>query len=83
MKIEIKNTDTIEINLPYYCKGSIHFFKIFSQEKCLMINTLKGGEAISIVHAGLPFDLNDSEGGITASDFHDKFNEVLTILATK
>lgn len=87
MKIKIKKeiNEELEIALPYFCKigDNAFFYKIFSEEKCLQICTIKESQDIGIKHAGLPFSLSSKPSEITADEFHEVFNETLTILAIK
>jgi hypothetical protein len=76
MKLTIKKTteQEVEINLPAYYKTSIHYFKIYSEKKCICVTDFIDNYEISIKHAELPFNVDAIV--CTKEDFEQAFNEV-------
>jgi hypothetical protein len=58
MKLTIKKTteQEVEINLPAYYKTSIHYFKIYSEEKCICVTNMNYHYEIGLKHAELVFN---------------------------
>ena len=67
-------TVTKKITLPAYYKTVAHQFKIISQEHCVCIVLIKGSQAIQILSADLPFNI-DAEIS-TESEFNYAFKKV-------
>jgi hypothetical protein len=76
MKLTIKKTteQEVEINLPAYYKTRIHYFKIYSEEKCICVTNMNYHYEIGLKHAELAF--NADAIVCTKEDFEQAFNEV-------
>jgi hypothetical protein len=59
MKLTIKKItqEQVEINLPAYYKTSVHYFKIYSEKKCICVTNMNDHYEIGLKHAELPFDV--------------------------
>lgn len=67
-------TITKKITVPAYYKTSAHQFKIISQEHCVCVVLIKGGQGLQITHANLPFDIDAEKS--TESEFNYAFQKV-------
>jgi len=67
-------TVTKKITLPAYYKTVAHQFKIISQEHCICVVLNKGSQAIQILSADLPFNV-DAERS-TETEFNFAFKKV-------
>jgi hypothetical protein len=76
MKLTIKKTteQEVEINLPAFYKTSVHYFKIYSEEKCICVTNMNDHYEIGLKHVGLAF--NEYSIVCTKEDFEQAFNEV-------
>jgi hypothetical protein len=77
MKLTIKKLteQEVEINLPAYYKTIIHYFKIYSEEKCICVTNMNDLYEIGIKHAELPFN-SDGMVECTKEEFEQTYNEV-------
>lgn len=81
MQIEIQKTviEFKEIELPAYFKNSCHFFKIYSNTKCLKACALEDYLEIEQTSSDLAFRLNGTEPS-TKEEFEEQYSAVLTKL---
>lgn len=77
MKIEITKVIKEEINvtLPVFRKNNCHFYKVFSDEKCIQICNLDGNIAIGIHHSGLAYAGTDTID-CSKNEFEDSLNAI-------
>jgi len=64
--MKIKTTKTVteehEVELPLYRKGSVFFFRVFSETKCLQVCLHKHADtAIQICYSGMAWTISDVE----------------------
>jgi len=86
MEIEVTKSKTVKvkIELPYYCKTSVAYYKVIDNETCLQAADRTFNPEIQIAHAGLAFALDYTE--CTREEFESAFKEVsmkLTEIALK
>jgi hypothetical protein len=76
LKIETKTVSEIEITLPAFIKsGNIHFYKVYSEEKCIGVTLADGMHSIHQAHSGLAFSGNGKEES-TEAEFNAAYNKV-------
>lgn len=82
MKLKFKETITkeVEIALPHFMKSNCHFYKVYSEEKCIQVTDLDGNYQIQQAHSGLAF--LDGQVEATAEEFKDAFERVSVYLTT-
>jgi hypothetical protein len=76
MKLTIKKTteQEVEINLPAYYRTGVHYFKIYSEKKCICVTDMNDHYEIGIKHAELPFNADSII--CTKEEFEQGFNKV-------
>jgi|LakMenE18May11ns_1017448.scaffolds.fasta_scaffold8107083_1 hypothetical protein len=76
MKLTIKKItqEQVEINLPAYYKTSVHYFKIYSEEKCICVTNMNDHYEIGLKHVELAF--NEYSIVCNKEDFKQAYNEV-------
>lgn len=81
MKIEIKETTEIEIELPYYTKSEIHFFRFDENQNCICVleNSSCGFSITKFPKSQTPESWYLYKE-ITKEEFEAKFNEVIKLL---
>jgi hypothetical protein len=76
MKLTIKKIteQEVEINLPAFYKTRIHYFKIYSEKKCICVTNMNDHYEIGLKHGELA--INADAILCTKEDFEQAFNEV-------
>ena len=76
IKRNVVSETEFEITLPYYTKDNCHFFKIYSESKCIKVYDIEPyGCGISIEHSSLAFSSDNIEK-CTEAEFLDAYNTV-------
>jgi alpha-tubulin suppressor-like RCC1 family protein len=70
---------TIEVELPIYRKSPAFVYKVYCDNKCICICTMKNQEEIALRSASLAFS-NEESIDITEQEFTTIYNEVFTTL---
>lgn len=81
MEIEVTQTTKVkkEVDLPYFSKTSIHYYKVISEKRCLMVHD--GSDSCAIeerFYSSCAF--NDDCTQCTEQEFVDAFDKVMNRL---
>ena len=51
MKIQVKKEviEYVDVELPFYKKSSCHYYKVYSEDKCIQVCNLEESESIKVV----------------------------------
>lgn len=83
MKLKVKSTveTEVEVTLPAYTKSSCHFYKVYSEEKAIVVCTLNGHHEIGLVSPMNAFhDGHDVSNEEEFNKAFDKIGGILTML---
>lgn len=81
MKIKITESTekTVEIILPAYRKDRCHYYKVYTEENCIVVCDLDFNFGISKSHSGLAFRSKDIED-CSEEEFEENYNKVKHLL---
>jgi len=86
MKIKFKKTVTeveeVDVELPIYRKDICHYYRVFSEDHCVKVCTLKEWEEISVNPFSNAFSGNTSED-CTSEEFYKALTTVTELLQSK
>lgn len=79
LKIKEFNEKTVEIELPVYRKDLCHYYKVYSENNCIVVCDFDFNFGISKSHVGLAYCRKDIED-CSKEEFEENYNKVKVLL---
>ena len=79
LQIEEYNMKTVEVELPVYRKDACHYYKVYSEDNCIIVNDLDFNFGISKSHAGLAYSMKEIQD-CSKEEFEENYNKVKVLL---
>jgi len=79
LKIKEFNEKTVEIVLPVYRKDACHYYKVYSEDNCILVCDLDFNFGISKSHTGLAYSMKETQD-CSKEEFEENYNKVKVLL---